>query len=101
MLCSLAFPVVCLKQLVPVIVPATAAINFFPFLDRLPGDVCNVKKVLSNNKFVEDAFLRPQIERHMKTYNEDTVTDFIHAYIRQMKRLQQEGKDTSLDGGWV
>ena len=78
---------------------------FFPFLERLPGDLFNVKKVLSNVKFVEDSFIRPQLESHMKTYSEDTATDFVDAFIRQMKKQRASGKDTTLDGGcrfcWV
>ena len=80
------------------VVAGTAAIIFFPFLDRLPGDMFNAKKVLSNFKLVEDEFVLPQIKSHWKTYSEGAATDYIHAYMGQMKERQKEGKETSLDG---
>ena len=80
-------------------VAATAALIFFPFLSRLPGDWFNGKAVLSNVRVIEDTFIRPQIESHLKTFSKDTVTDYIHAYIRQMTKRREDGKDTSLDGG--
>ena len=80
------------------VVAGTAALIFFPFLDRLPGDMFNAKKVLSNFKLVEDEFVLPQIKSHWKTYSEGAATDYIHAYMGQMKQRQKEGKETSLDG---
>ena len=77
----------------------SALVNFLSYLEYLPGDLFKVKKVLSNVKLVKDMFLQPQIDRHQATYREgEEATDYIYAYLREMKKQQLRGTDTTLNG---
>ncbi|KAL8604729.1 hypothetical protein ACOMHN_017688 [Nucella lapillus] len=73
-----------------------AIINFFPFLEFLPCDPLGVRKILSNVQLIEDKFFQPIIDKHWDTFPQDEATDFIYAYMREMKKKEQQGALTTL-----
>ena len=75
--------------------------NFMPFLEYLPGDPFKVKKILSNVDVVL-GFIDRQVEEHLKVYSEEEeATDFIHAYVRQIREHEASGNtDTSINGAF-
>ena len=73
----------------------TYIINFFPFLEHLPGDPFKWKKVLSNVVMI-NRFLERQVEKHAKVHTEEEEsTDFIHAYIREIRKHEASGNDNT------
>ena len=75
----------------------TTILNFVPILRFLPGDLFHLKRV-DRNAVVVDAFCKDMYDEHVKDYDEDSVKDFIHAYVREMKKKEALGEATTLDG---
>lgn len=68
---------------------ATAALNYLPFLDYLPGDLFKFKRTLHNILYIVD-FIRTIVQDHMKTFDPSNVRDFIDAYV---KRVEESGSE--------
>lgn len=67
-------------------------------LKYLPGDFFCVKRTLNNVAFVEDDFIYPQLDNHIKRYSDSTgeaASDFVEAYLREMNKMKD--KETTLD----
>ena len=76
----------------------SALLNFFSYLEYLPGDLFKAKKVLSNVKFVMGTFIQPQVDRHQDTYREgEEAADYIYAYLREMTKQQLQRTDSTLN----
>lgn len=73
-------------------------LNFFPFLQYVPGDPFKMKRVLSNVASVEKTLTRPQLEKHRNEYVEGDAPDFIHAYLREIRKHETCGQPTTIDG---
>ncbi|XP_025098464.1 cytochrome P450 2U1-like [Pomacea canaliculata] len=76
----------------------TTAVNFISVLKYLPGDLFCVKRTLNNVAFVEDDFIYPQLDNHIKRYSDSTgeaASDFVEAYLREMNKMKD--KETTLD----
>ncbi|KAK3768653.1 hypothetical protein RRG08_065947 [Elysia crispata] len=73
--------------------------TLFPWLRHLPGDLFNAKKRIQTYRSLMDSFCYHYIE---KTKNDDSTFDnenFISAYLREKKRLETKGQNTTLDEG--
>ncbi|KAK3739739.1 hypothetical protein RRG08_020169, partial [Elysia crispata] len=76
---------------------SSSLFTVFPWLRYVPGDLFNAKKRIASYRYIMDFFCYHYIE---KTKNEDTdlnKDNFISAYLREKKRLEQQGQDTSLN----
>ncbi|KAL3883928.1 hypothetical protein ACJMK2_030154, partial [Sinanodonta woodiana] len=73
---------------------SSSAVNFFPFLRHLPGDLFKMKRTLHNVDFVEE-YINEVIDKHMEEYDENKVEDFVSAYIKEMKVQKEHNKATT------
>ncbi|KAL8615097.1 hypothetical protein ACOMHN_009173 [Nucella lapillus] len=75
----------------------SAALNFIPVLKYLPGDFWDVKKAETNVKKMQH-YVRQFVDEHVRSYSDAAEpTDFIHAYLRQVYRHQEQNDaETSL-----
>ncbi|XP_059149364.1 cytochrome P450 2U1-like [Physella acuta] len=71
----------------------TTLVNFFPVLNKLPGDFFGGKMMASNMQKVADLFRTKFIGRH----NDDETNNFVAAYLSQMKKKLSGGQTTLLD----
>lgn len=62
----------------------TTTLNFIPILRHMPGDIFCAKKVLSNQKEIED-FIQARIDEHKTCFDSNNITDFIDACLREME----------------
>ena len=75
----------------------TAILNFMPFLRFLPGDLFHLKRVDRNGTLIK-YFCRDIYDEHLKDFDENCVKDFIHGYIREMRKQEALGGETTLNG---
>ena len=73
--------------------------TFIPSLAVLPGDLFKIKAVLHNAEVVK-GFLHEFILEHMQRYDENDITDFTSAFIKEMK-LQQSCKESTTFTGKI
>ncbi|KAL8615481.1 hypothetical protein ACOMHN_053817 [Nucella lapillus] len=73
----------------------TALLNFFPFLQYLPGDSFKSHKMLKNVDFVQ-GYLRQWLDNHQKRFDPSNISDFIDAYLNEIdkRRLIKKPKTT-------
>ena len=74
--------------------------NFIPILEHIPGDLFKVKKMLSIRHLL-DRFMAGQVEKQAKmwTGEEEECTNFIHAYLREIRKREASGDaDTTVNG---
>jgi len=75
-------------------------VNFIPILEHIPGDPFKVKKLLSIRDLLE-GFVAGQVEKQakMRTGEEEECTNFIHAYLRAIRKREASGiADTTVNG---
>ena len=61
--------------------------NFIPGLNKLPGDLFNIKASLQNvDKILE--YLREFIDEHLQGYDENEINDFASVFIKEKKRQE-------------
>ncbi|XP_025097333.1 cytochrome P450 2J6-like [Pomacea canaliculata] len=63
---------------------AGSAVSYLPFLRYVPGDYFKLKRFLYNMRLVLHKFIKPFVDEHYRRSEEDTVDDFIGAYIREI-----------------
>lgn len=71
-----------------------------PILEHIPGDLFKVKKMLSNLDLIE-GYIDSQVEKHAKMWaeGEEESTNFIHAYLREIRKHEASGNaDTTING---
>ena len=74
--------------------------NFIPILEHTPGDLFKAKKLV----FIRDLigrFVAGQVEKQakMRTGEEEECTNFIHAYLREIRKREASGNsDTTVNG---
>ena len=73
--------------------------TFIPSLAMLPGDLFKIKAVLHNAEVVK-GFLHEFILEHMQRYDENDITDFTSAFLKEMK-LQQSSKESTTFTGKI
>ena len=74
--------------------------NFIPILEHIPGDLFKVKKLLSIRDLLA-RFMAGQVENQakMRTGEEEECTNFIHAYLREIRKHEASGiVDTTVNG---
>ncbi|XP_041347842.1 cytochrome P450 2U1-like [Gigantopelta aegis] len=71
------------------------ALNFFPFLRFLPGDVFKIKLMMRGIETIQRELFKSSIEQHVASYDEDDTDDFISAYIKEMKQKESLGDGNS------
>ncbi|KAK3103775.1 hypothetical protein FSP39_021778 [Pinctada imbricata] len=59
--------------------------NSMIWLRHLPGDWTGLKKVMAALKQIEE-FTKEEIERHVKTFDENKIRDYVDAFIAAQKR---------------
>ena len=69
--------------------------HFIPILEHLPSDLFKVKKLMSIWHLI-DRFTAGQVE---KREEEEECTNFIHAYLREIRKREASGNaDTTVNG---
>ena len=68
--------------------------NFIPGLNKLPGDLFNIKAALQNvDKILE--YLREFIDEHLQGYDENEINDFTSVFIKEKKRQEAANDETT------
>ena len=77
--------------------------NFLPFLEHVPGDPLKARKVLAGVDHIM-SFIGRQMVGHAQVHTEkeeEEATDFIHAYIRQIRKHEASGNtNTTINGSF-
>ncbi|XP_067675745.1 cytochrome P450 2U1-like [Haliotis asinina] len=75
----------------------TGILSVFPFVRYLPGDPFKFRKVMDSIDLVKNLLINPSIKNHLKDHDEENRDDFIHVYLKEMRRRQQKQETTTLD----
>jgi hypothetical protein len=75
-------------------------LNFMPYLRFLPGDPFHTERIKGNTALVR-GFCLNSIKEHMDNYDENNITDFISAYIREMKKKEKAREETTLNSKFL
>ncbi|XP_052768718.1 cytochrome P450 2C15-like [Mya arenaria] len=70
--------------------------NFFPWAARIPGDFLGVSKTFSNAEKIYE-FCENIIKEHVESYDENCIDDLTSAYIKQIKRFEENGESTTMN----
>ncbi|PVD29099.1 hypothetical protein C0Q70_11696 [Pomacea canaliculata] len=70
----------------------------FPALRHLPGDPFGIRKILENFLSILNTLIKPFIDIHVKDYDENSVDDFISAYLRKIAKAQQKPTADFING---
>ena len=74
--------------------------NFIPILEHTPGDLFKAKKLMSIRDLI-GRFIAGQVEKQAKvrTEEEEECTNFIQAYLREIRKREASGNaDTTVNG---
>ncbi|CAL1535290.1 unnamed protein product [Lymnaea stagnalis] len=77
---------------------ATALVNYFPFLEYLPGDLFKCRLCLDNVAKVQ-RILDTWIKRHVSTLDASEPRDFIDHYVLEMREKVKANSHTTMDDG--
>lgn len=77
---------------------ATAMVNYFPFLEYLPGDLFKCRLCLDNVAKVQ-SILSAWIRRHVSTLDDSNPRDFIDLYVLEMTEKVKANIYTTMDDG--
>ncbi|PVD29098.1 hypothetical protein C0Q70_11695 [Pomacea canaliculata] len=69
---------------------SVSLVQSFPILRFIPGDPFGMKKMYENISMVLNTLVKPFVDRHIKDYDENSVDDFISAYLREIRKGQQK-----------
>ncbi|KAK6175046.1 hypothetical protein SNE40_013587 [Patella caerulea] len=75
----------------------STAMNYFPFLEYLPGDVFGVGKMKANVKKFNEIIVDPVIKHNIDNYDPDNCNSFIALYLKEMYARRDAGEETTLD----
>ncbi|KAK6169270.1 hypothetical protein SNE40_020361 [Patella caerulea] len=76
---------------------SSSLLNFLPVLRFLPGDLFKFKRTIRNNEEIDRNLIEPSVNDHLKNYDEDNTNDFISSYIKEMKRIEKTGEESTID----
>lgn len=74
---------------------AAGLANLIPWLADFPGDPLKCKKMISNGDKVFE-FVESIIDEHVREYDESNIDDLTSAYIKEMKRQETSGQETTM-----
>ncbi|KAH9525259.1 Cytochrome P450 2J2 [Bulinus truncatus] len=77
------------------LIGATSIVNYFPWLERIPGDPFKCKQCLGNVDKVQ-RILAAWIERHRGTFDPRRPRDIIDLYMRDMKNKAEANISTTM-----
>ncbi|XP_067652383.1 cytochrome P450 2U1-like [Haliotis asinina] len=75
----------------------SGVLSVLPFVRFLPGDLFKFKKTVQNVDTIISLLIDPMIKERMQKQEDDNVSDFIHAYIKEMRLRKEKHVETSLD----
>ncbi|XP_005101694.1 cytochrome P450 2U1 [Aplysia californica] len=75
---------------------STSIVNYFPFLENLPGDPFKCGACLDNVDKIQ-VILKRWIERHRKTLDPSKPRDIIDRYILELETKRKTGEATTMD----
>ncbi|KAL3862687.1 hypothetical protein ACJMK2_008640 [Sinanodonta woodiana] len=64
-------------------------VTFMPILRFVPGDIFRIKTLAKKMQVIRD-FVNELIEEHVKQFDEQSIEDFIDAFISEMKQNDRE-----------
>ncbi|XP_046569365.1 cytochrome P450 2J6-like [Haliotis rubra] len=76
---------------------ASGILNVFPAVRYLPGDPFKFRKSMDNIDIVDNLLIKPFIKDHLNDHDDENRDDFIHVYLKEMRRRQQKQETTTLD----
>ncbi|XP_046583344.1 cytochrome P450 2J4-like [Haliotis rubra] len=76
---------------------ASGLLNVFPLVRHLPGDPFKFRKTMDNVNIVDNLLIKPLVQDHLDDQDEENRDDFIHVYLKEMRRRQQKQETTTLD----
>ncbi|KAK6175044.1 hypothetical protein SNE40_013585 [Patella caerulea] len=74
-----------------------AAMNYFPFLEYVPGDFCGLGKLNAFAETFNETILNPMMKYNIDNYDPDNCNSFIALYLKEMYARQDAGEETTLD----
>ncbi|BFZ10067.1 hypothetical protein BsWGS_13106 [Bradybaena similaris] len=74
----------------------TAIVNYFPFLEKAPGDPFKVEQCLENVATIQTK-LAAWVAIHKKTLDPDKPRDFIDYYLLEMQKKHKRKEKTTLN----
>nr|KAG5708847.1 hypothetical protein BaRGS_009256 [Batillaria attramentaria] len=74
-------------------VGASMVVNFMPWLEYLPGDLFKLKRTLANVDFIENNLIHPVLKEHIDNHTEGNASDFVHAYIREIRKREESAEN--------
>ncbi|XP_041353886.1 cytochrome P450 2B4-like [Gigantopelta aegis] len=77
------------------LVGGMSLLNFFPFIDALPGDMFKMKRILKNIACVQ-SFLSNIISHETATYDRYNERHFVDAYLKGMAEKKATNKTTTM-----
>lgn len=78
----------------------TAIVNYFPFLEKLPGDPFKCGQCLDNVAKIQ-AKLSTWVDHHKRTLDPDYPRDFIDYYLLELKKKRDRKEDTTMNGKYL
>lgn len=74
--------------------------RIFPVLRFVPGDPFGIRKLYEDISTVLNTLVKPFIDRYAEEYNEDSVDDFISAYIREVGKVKESVLGKFINGAY-
>lgn len=74
-----------------------AIIRFFPILRYLPGDLFKAKRSIKNGQFIKE-IIQKYVAEHKTNFDGSESSDFIYAYLKEIRRRQKDNDTRSFDG---
>ncbi|ESP01493.1 hypothetical protein LOTGIDRAFT_180305 [Lottia gigantea] len=76
---------------------SVAAMNFFPLLAHLPGDILNIKSLYQMRDTYEKNVLDPVIQGIRDNYDPNNCNSFVTHYLKEMENQKKNNPATTLD----
>ncbi|CAH1793548.1 unnamed protein product [Owenia fusiformis] len=79
--------------------------TIIPFANWLPGDVCHVKRLEKNLKYMQDEVFGPEFRKHLENHDPNNMNDFMDVFINEIKKREDDNETehwfTEEQLGWV
>ncbi|XP_048504683.1 cytochrome P450 18a1 isoform X2 [Athalia rosae] len=74
------------------------AVNFIPMMRYLPG-LQKIRAKISENRSEMATFFQETVEQHRATFDEGNIRDLVDAYLLEIQKAKNEGRDAQLFQG--